>query len=121
MNFSEKQTWLEHRAVVLVLFQGVQQVTGKAEISCHKLRLVFGTVYASQIEYKVSLGTVIVQHGRVRVQVVLVDLINREIRAGAIAAILDRFEIFYKVTAHKAHGPSYQNIHALFASRASLT
>ena len=76
-----------------MLFQAVQQIGGKAEVALHKLLRILRAVHPRQIEDKIGLAAVFIQFFPCGIQIVLIDLINAEIRPGTILAIADIFQV----------------------------
>ena len=99
------------RRPAAVLFQAVQQVGGKAEVAAHEVLRVFRTVHARQIEHEVGFPAVCVQFLRRGVQIVFVDLVDMNVRAGLVLAVPDVFQIAAQSGAHHAAGACHKNVH----------
>ena len=97
--------------LVVVLFQAVQQVRGKAKIALHEVLRVLRTVHASQIEHEVCLLAILVQFVRSGVQVVFIDSVNMKFRSGFVLTVPDVFQVVHKGGSYHALGTCYQNVH----------
>ena len=86
-----------------MLFQAVQQIRCKAEVSLHEVFRVLRAIHACQIEYEVCFLAVLVQLRRGGIQIILVDFFNIQCRASLVLPIPDVFQVV-------AQGGSY---HAL--------
>ena len=88
--------------LVVVLFQAVQQVGCKAEVTLHEILRIFRTIHACQIEHKVCFLAVLVQFRRGGIQIILVDFFNIQCRAGLILPIPDVFQVVAQGSSHHA-------------------
>ena len=97
--------------LIVVLFQAIQQLRGKAEIALHKIFRAFGAVHARQIEHKISFLAVFVQFSRGGIQIILENFFDLQIRAGFVFPVPDIFQVVHQCGAHHAFGTRYKNIH----------
>ena len=88
--------------LVVVLFQAVQQISCKAEVSLHEVFRVFRTIHTCQIEHEVRFTAILVQLRRGGVQVILVDFFNIQRRACLVLAIPDVFQVVTQGGSHHA-------------------
>ena len=110
-----------HRAFVAVFFQGIQQSGGKTEVARAELRRILRAVDPGKMEHKIRLPAVFVQLLCRAVDVIFVDLTNVYIRAGAVFAVTDVFQVFTEIAPHKALGAGNQNVHGSFLHTILLT
>ena len=96
-----------HGASVLMSLQRVEQGGGKAEVTLHKLVIVLGAVYASEIEHEVALLAPCVELLGSGVEVVLEDFLDRQVTVATSLAVFDVIELGAKVLADEALGTSY--------------
>ena len=87
-----------------MLFQAVQQIRCKAEVSLHEVFRVLRTIHACQIEHKVRLLAVLVQLLRRGIQIIFVDFFNMQCRAGLVLAVPDVFQVVAQGGSHHALG-----------------
>ena len=78
---------------VVVLFQHVQQQGRKAEVALLEIRGIGGAVHPSKVEHEIGLGAEGIQFLLRVVDVVLVDVINVDVRAGAVLAVTDGLQV----------------------------
>ena len=97
--------------LVAVLFQAVQQIGGEAEVALHEVFRILRAVDTGQVEDEVSFPAICVQFFRSRVQVVFVNLVNMQLRAGLVFAVPDVFQVVAQGGSHHALGTCYQNVH----------
>ena len=88
--------------LVIVLLQGVQKRTGKAEVALHKIFWILRSVHTCEIEYEVSLSAILVQLLRGGVQVILVDFLNLKTRSGSVFVITDISKVIAEGGSHHA-------------------
>lgn len=86
--------------LVVVLFQAVQQIRCKAEVSLHEVFRVLRAIHACQIEHEVRLTAVLVQLRRGGIQIVLVDFFNVQCRAGFVLAVPNVFQVITQGGSH---------------------
>ena len=98
-------------ARIAVLFQGIQQRRGKAEVALHELALLLRAVDAGQVEHKVRLGAVGVEQGGTGVQVVLINFADGQARAGPVFAFSNVAQVADEVLAHKALCAGDEDVH----------
>ena len=90
-----------------MLLQGFQQSRGKTEISRHKLRIVLRPVHTGQVEHKIRLRAIFLQERRIRLDIILINLIHAQLRAGTVLSIPDIFQGRNQILAYKASCASY--------------
>ena len=90
--------------LVVVLFQAVQQIRCKAEVSLHEVFRVLRAIHACQIEYEVCFLAVLVQLRRGGIQIILVDFFNIQCRASLVLPIPDVFQVVAQGGSHHALG-----------------
>ncbi len=88
--------------LVLMLFQSVQKVRGKAEVALHEVLRLLRTVDSRQVEDEIAVCAEAVQLLRRIVKIVLVDLLDPEIGTGAIFVVPDIFQIIAEGGSHHA-------------------
>ena len=102
-----------YRRLIAVLFQAIEQRRRKAEVALHKIVGIFGAVDARKVEHKVRLSAISVQLVRGRIDVVLVNLVDLDVRAGSVLAVADIFQVVAQGGSHHALCACYKNIHSL--------
>ena len=109
---------------VPVLLQRVQQRESETKVALHELLVVLRTVHAREVEHEVAVRAVGVQLLRGAVEVVAVDVVDVDIRARAILAVADVFEVVHEGRANHALCAGDEDVHYFPASQfasASLT
>ena len=107
-----------------MLLECIQQCGSKAKIALHKLFVILWAVHPCEVEYKVAVGAVGVQLLRCVVDVVAIDVVDVDIRARAVLAVADVFEVVHESRAHHALRAGDEDVHFFPASQlasASLT
>ena len=97
--------------LVPMLFQAIQQVGSKAKVALHEVFRVLRAVDTGQIEHEVGFPAICVQFFRSGAQVVFVNLVNMQLRAGLVFAVPDVFQVVAQGGSHHALGTCYQNVH----------
>ena len=97
--------------LVVVLFQAVQQVGGKAEVALHEVLRILRAVHTGQIEDEVGFGAIPVQLFRGGLHIVLVDFVNMDIGPGAVFAVPNVFQVGAQGGSHHAPCAGDQDIH----------
>ena len=87
-----------------MLFQTIQQVRGKAKVALHEVFRVLRAIHPSQMEHEVCLLAVLIQFLRSRAQVILVDFIDVQFRAGLVLTVPDIFQVIHKGGSHHTLG-----------------
>ncbi len=89
-----------------MLFEGVEQRRGEAEVAPAEVFGVFGPVYAGEIEYKVGLAAVAVEIFGRRIEVIFENLVDRD---GIIPglAVFYVIELRTEILAYKPLGAGY--------------
>ena len=100
------RTGEHHRASVLMSLQCVKQGGGKAEVTLHKLVIVLGAVYASEIEHEVTFLAPCVKLLGGGIEIVLEDFLDRQVAVATGLAVFDVIELGAKVLADEAFGSS---------------
>ena len=100
-----------HWASVVVLLEGIQQGAGKAKVALHKLLLVLRAVHARQIEHKVGIAAPLVQLLGSRIQIVLKDSVNLQLREPPVLAIGNILQRPTEVLANEPLGSCYKYLH----------
>ena len=90
--------------LVVVLFQAVQQIRCKTEVSLHEVFRVLRAIHACQIEYEVCFLAVLVQLRRGGIQIILIDFFNIQCRASLVLAVPDIFQVIAQGSSHHALG-----------------
>ena len=98
-------------SLIVMLLQAVQEVGGKAEVALHEVFRVFRTVHPCQIEHEIGLPAVFIQLLRGGVQVILIDLVNMDVRAGPVFAVPEVFQVIAQGGAHHALGACDKDVH----------
>ena len=99
------------RGLVAVLFQRIQQQRRKAEVALPEIRRVGGAVHSGKVEHEIGLGAEGIQFLLRVVDVILVDFINVDVRARAVLAVTDGFEVVAKCRSDHALRAGDQYIH----------
>lgn len=86
--------------------QCVKQGGGKAEVTLHKLVIVLGAVYASEIEHEVTFLAPCVKLLGGGIEIVLEDFLDRQVTVATGLAVFDVIELGAKVLADEAFGSS---------------
>ena len=100
-----------HGAGVPVLFQRLQKGGAEPEIPRHELGGILGAVDPRQMEDEIRLLAIPVQEGRIRVQIVQIQLPNGEGGMGAVLPLGDIFEGGGEVLPHEAPGAGNEYVH----------
>ena len=96
-----------NRGLVIILLQGVQKRTGKAEISLHKIFGILRTVHTRQVEHEVRRLAVSFQLFWGGVHVILINVPDLDSGAGTVFVFFYIFQIGYKGSSHHALGAGY--------------
>ena len=96
-----------HRAGVTVLFKGVEQSGGEAEVAGHELGRILGTIDAGEVEHEAGLGAPGIELFRSGIEVVLENLIDCQARMCLVLAVTYVLKRPAKVLAYEAFCACY--------------
>ena len=102
---------------VVVLLDCIQQRGGKAKIALHELLIVLRAVHASEVEHEVAVCAVCIQLLRRAVDVVAVDVVDVDVRACAVLAVSDVFQVVDESRADHALRAGDEDVHFFPASQ----
>ena len=83
-----------------MLFQSIQKLGSKAEISFHEIFRILRTVYSGKVKHEICLRTVFIQFLVRAVQIILINFIYGNIRPGSVFSISNIFQIIAKGGSH---------------------
>ena len=100
-----------------MLLQRIQQRGSKSKVALHELLVVLRTVHAREVEHEVAVGAPGIQLLRRAVEVVAIDVADVDIRARAVLAVADVFEVVHEDCAHHALCAGDEDVHYFPASQ----
>ena len=72
-----------------MLLERIQQHGGKAEVTLHELFVILRAIHTREVEHKIAVGAISVQLLRGGIDIVTIDVVNVDVRAGSVLALAD--------------------------------
>ena len=100
-----------------MLLERIQQRGGETEVPLHEFRAVLWAVHPGEVEHEVAVRAISVQLLRRTVDVIAVDVVDVDVRARAVLAVSDIFQVVDEGCSDHALRAGDEDVHFFPASQ----